>query len=73
MNPHLRQRVAFIAALAPDQNSANWPAISDAWGDLSRESQGTGCERQVQSLYEPIQRKDALTLVRTIGALLRDG
>ncbi len=71
MSPHLRQRVAFIAALIPDSTSANWSAISDTWDDLSRETEGTAFERQVQSLHEPILRKDARKLAQAIGALLK--
>jgi hypothetical protein len=70
MSPHLRQRVAFIAALIPDSNSANWSAISDTWDDLSRETNGTAFEEQVQSLHEPILRKDANALGQAIDALI---
>jgi hypothetical protein len=72
LSPHLRQRVAFMAALIPDPKSANWDAISDTWDDLSRETKGTAFEGQVQSLSASIQRQDAHTLAQAIGALLRN-
>ena len=72
MGPHLRQRVAFIAALIPDPSDANWPAISDTWANLSQETKGTPLEKSVELLRDPIRRKDAHTLVQTIGVLLQD-
>jgi hypothetical protein len=73
LSPHLRQRVAFIAALIPDIHRANWPAISDTWDDISQETKGTAFEKSVESLQEPIQQKDAELLVENIGALLNLG
>ena len=70
LSPHIRQRFAFIAALIPDSDSANWSAISDTFDDLSQETQGAVLEQSVESLREPIQQRDARTLIERIGVLL---
>lgn len=73
MSPHLRQRVAFMAALIPGAECANWAAISDTWDDLSRETKGTAFEQKVQALRHPIEIQDARRLAQTIGVLLKGG
>ena len=70
LSPHIRQRVAFIAALVPDTDNANWSAISDTFEDLSQECRGGALERSVESLRDPIQQRDAGTLIERIGAIL---
>jgi hypothetical protein len=73
MSPHLRQRVAFIAALIVDPDNVNWSAISDTFDDLSQESQGAAFEKSVELLRKPILQKDARALGQTIGSLLSTG
>lgn len=73
LSPHLRQRVAFIAALVPDPQNVNWEAIADTWDELSRETRGTEYERTVQSLHDLIERQDADSLAHRISLLLRQG
>ena len=70
LNPHLRQRVSFIAALIYGPDNANWPAISDTFEDLFQESQGAPFEKSVDLLREPIREKNAQALVQTIAELL---
>lgn len=72
MSPHLRQRVAFIAALIAEPTSANWSAVSDTWGELARETEGTAFERRFLSLHEPILKNDAPMLADAIAALLKN-
>jgi hypothetical protein len=72
LSPHLRQRVAFMAALIPDSESANWAAISDTWDNLSQETKGTALESKGPMIREAIRRQDAPTLAHAIGDLLRD-
>lgn len=72
MSPHLRQRIAFIAALIADPSDASWSAISDTWDELSRETEGTAFEGRMRSLHEPILSKDVAALAQAIGGLLKD-
>ena len=70
MSPHLRQRVAFIAALIVDPDNVNWSAISDTFDDLSQESQGAAFEKSVELLRKPILQQDARALGETIDSML---
>jgi hypothetical protein len=69
LSPHIRQRIAFIAAMIqPD--SANWSAIADAYEDLLHEANGDAVESSLRLLREPIQHQDAQVLLGTISTLL---
>ena len=70
VSPHLRQRLAFIAALLHDPDGANWSAISDTFDDLAQESHGGASGKSIEALRYPIDTKDARALVEAIGALL---